>query len=117
MEVRIATADETEKLSKLSVALGNVPFLKDQSVISLLENDGKIIGFAAVQHALHAAGSWVEEKHRLKGHSYQLRQALDNELRNRGFKFYFALPGNDFEKHLFSKYGLVTEHAAQIRHL
>jgi hypothetical protein len=117
MEVHIATAEETKKLSKLSVSLGNVPFFRDQSIISVLEHEGKIVGFAAVQNALHAAGSWIEEKHRLQKHSYELRHALDNELRTRGFAVYFAMPKNDFEKHLFAKYGLVTEDRIQIRHL
>ena len=72
---------------------------------------------SAVQNAQHAAGSWVKEEFRKRGHSYELRRCLDNELRRRGFTVYFALPGDDFEKHLFSKYGAVTEHLAQIRHL
>lgn len=122
MEVRIATPEETAKLSALSVKLGNVPFLQDQAIVALIERDGpkeekEILGFAAVQLALHAAGSWVKESHRRHGLSYQLRAALDNELRARGFQVYFALPSSDFEKHLFSKYGQVTEHLAQIRHL
>lgn len=121
MDIRIATREETEKLSRLSVKLGNVPFLVDQSIIAIAEHgegDKKeIVGFAAVQNAQHAAGSWVKEEFRRQKHSYQLRAALDNELRTRGFGVYFALPGNDFEKHLFAKYGQVTEHLAQIRHL
>lgn len=117
MEVHIATPEETEKLSALSLAQGNIPFLAGQAIISVLEHESKVIGFAAVQTALHAAGSWVDEKHRLQKHSYELRHALDNELRRRGFPVYFALPGNDFEKHLFAKYGMVTERLAQIRHL
>lgn len=117
MEVHIATPEETEKLSALSVAQGNVPFLAGQSIISVLEHDKKVIGFAAVQTALHAAGSWVEETYRRQKHSYGLRHALDNELRRRGFSVYFALPASDFEKHLFAKYGTVIEHQAQIRSL
>lgn len=121
MEVRIATKEETQKLSQLSVKLGNVPFLPDQSIVALLERgEGKekeIIGFAAVQNALHAAGSWVKDDLRRQKLSYKLRECLDNELRRRGFSVYFALPSSDFEKFLFSKYGQVTEHLAQIRHL
>ena len=121
MEVRIASPEETKKLSRLSVLHGNVPFLPGQSIISVLEDgegdEKQIIGFAAVQTALHAAGSWVEEKHRRQNHSYELRHALDQELVRRGFAVYFAFPGNDFEKHLFAKYGTVTEQLAQIRHL
>ena len=119
MDVRIATPEETEQLSKLSVSLGNIPFVRDQSIIALLEkeNGKEIVGFAAVQTAMHAAGSWVKEECRNKGFSHQLRNALDNELRRRGIAVYFALPGNDFEKQLFAKYGPVTEHLAQVRHL
>lgn len=122
MQVRIAKPEELEKLSALSVRLGNVPFLKDQAIVSVLEHENEkqeleLVGFAAVQTALHAAGSWVDEKYRQQKHSYEMRQCLDNELRRRGFAVYFALPGNDFEKHLFQKYGAVTEHFAQIRHL
>jgi len=117
MEVRIATPQETEKLSRLSASLGNVPFLAGQSIIALMEHDGEVAGFAAVQSAQHAAGSWVKEKFRKQGYTYQLRHCLDNELRRRGFAVYFALPRNDFEKHLFAKYGMVTEHNAQVRHL
>lgn len=117
MNVRIASPEETAKISALSAKLGNVPFLSDQSIISVLEHNDEIVGFAAVQSAQHAAGSWVLDKHRMRGYSYELRACLDNELRRRGFRVYFALPGNDFEKALFQKYGHVTEHLAQIRHL
>lgn len=126
MEVRIASPEETQKLSQISVRQGNIPFISGQSIIAVLEDEvtdekGKpqkeILGFAAVQTALHAAGSWVAEKHRRQRHSYGLREALDRELERRGFKVYFAFPANDFEKHLFAKYGTVVEHLAQIRHL
>lgn len=121
MKVRIAKPEEIEKLSALSVLRGNVPFDSGQSIISVLEHEKKgekeIIGFAAVQTALHAAGSWVDEKYRLQKHSYELRRVLDRELQRRGFSVYFAFPGNEFEKHLFAKYGTVVEHLAQIRHL
>lgn len=122
MEVRLATEEEIKKLSALSVRLGNVPFIPGQAIVSIMEHgDGdkkEVVGFAAVQTALHAAGSWVKEEFRRKGYTYQLRQALDNELRQRGFSVYFALPGSDFEKHLFAKYGQVTEiPTAQVRHL
>jgi len=121
MEVRIATPAEIAEVSKLSVRLGNVPFVKDQAIVALLEHEieGKkaIVGFAAVQNAMHAAGSWVKEEFRGQKHTYQMRAVLDNELRRRGFPVYFALPANEFEQHLFAKYGQVTEHLAQIRHL
>lgn len=117
MEVRIATQAEIEKLSALSTRLGNVPFLKDQAIVALLEDGEEIVGFAATQNAQHAAGSWVKEKFRRRKHSYELRVCLDNELRRRGIPVYFALPQSDFEKHLFAKYGPVTEHTVQVRHL
>lgn len=121
MEVRIATAEEVVKLSKLSVSLGNVPFFPSQATVALLEHgegeEKEIVGFAAVQGAVHAAGSWVKPEFRRQKHSYDLRHALDNELRRRGFSIYFALPRNDFQKQLFQKYGTVTEHLVQIRHL
>jgi hypothetical protein len=117
MEVRIATEEEIQNLSWMSVSLGNVRFLPGQAVVALLEHDKKIVGFAAVQAAVHAAGSWVKEEFRRKGHTYELRQCLDNELRSRGIPVYFAFPNTDFEKHLFAKYGTVTEHLAQVRHL
>lgn len=121
MEVRIATPEEIRKVSELSVRLGNIPFLPNQSMVALLEDENEkgkeIVGFAAVQNAVHAAGSWVKEEYRRKGYTYQLRSALDNELRRLGFPVYFAFPRNDFEKQLFAKYGLVIEHQAQIRHL
>jgi hypothetical protein len=117
MEVKIATPAEIAEVSKLSVKHGNIPFLPGQSVVAVLEHDQKVIGFAAVQAAIHAAGSWIDEEHRRQGHTYPLRQALDNELRRLGYTVYFSLPGNDFERQLFAKYGQVTEHKAQIRHL
>lgn len=117
MEVRIATPQEIAKISAYSTSKGNVPFYPDESIVAVLEHEDEIVGFAAVQKALHAAGSFVDEKHRRQKHSYALRQALDNELRNRGYRVYFALPHSDFEKGLFAKYGIVTEHLAQIRHL
>jgi len=117
MEVHIATPEEIRALSELSVRLGNVPFIARQSIVAVLEHAKEIIGFAAVQNAQHAAGSWVKEEFRRQKLTYELRQALDQELRQRGFSVYFALPRGDFEKHLFAKYGTVTEHLAQIRHL
>jgi hypothetical protein len=123
MEVRIASPEETQKLSQLSVKQGNIPFISGQSIIAVLEDPQekdevkKVTGFAAVQTALHAAGSWIKEEHRHQKHSYELRRVLDKELRRRGFTVYFAFPANPFEQHLFAKYGTVIEHLAQIRHL
>lgn len=118
MECRLASQIEIEKLSKLSVSLGNIPLFPGQCKASLLlDDDGEIAGFAAVQAAWHAAGSWVREDHRLQRQTYEMRNLLDNELRRCGVGVYFALPSNDFEKQLFTKYGTVTEHLAQVRHL
>jgi GNAT superfamily N-acetyltransferase len=118
MEVRIATPAEIAKVSQLSVRHGNIPIFADQSIVALLEDEEKqIVGFAAVQHAMHAAGSWVADKHRRQGKSYELRRALDAELRRRGYSVYFAIPNHEFEKHLFAKYGAVTEQTVQVRHL
>jgi hypothetical protein len=119
MDCRLATEKEIQELSKLSVRLGNIPFFPGQCVASVLveaEAD-EIVGFAAVQSAWHAAGSWMHEDHRRKGRTYDLRHCLENELRRKGIGVYFAIPGNDFEKELFAKYGTVTEHTVQVRHL
>lgn len=117
MEVRLAVQSEIEKLSKLSVSLGNVPFFKGQCAASLLIEGEEIVGFAATQTAHHAAGSWVKEEHRRQGKSYELRTCLENELRRSGIKVYFAIPGNPFEQALFAKYGHTTEQMVQLRHL
>lgn len=117
MKVRIASVAETKAVSELSVKLGNVPLFPGQSIISLIEANDEIVGFAAVQTAQHAAGSWVKEDLRRQKLSYHLRMALDNEMRRRGIPVYFAMPQSDFEKHLFQKYGPVTEHLVQVRHL
>jgi N-acetylglutamate synthase-like GNAT family acetyltransferase len=121
VDVRIATPEETTAISALSVKIGNIPLLAGQSIIAVLEHlvddEKQVVGFAAVQTAQHAAGSWVHEAFRKHGMSYELRQCLDNELRRRGIPVYFALPQSDFEKHLFAKYGPVTDHISQVRHL
>ena len=118
MEIRLLQPSEIEKLSKLSVALGNIPFFAGQCKAAILIDEEKnIVGFSAVQSAWHAAGSWVREDHRKQGKTYDLRSCLDNELRRNGIKVYFAIPQNDFEKQLFEKYGHVTEQLVQIRHL
>jgi hypothetical protein len=117
LEVRLASAEDTERLSGLSVQLGNIPLLKEHSIAALLEHRGEIIGFAATQSAQHAAGSWVKDQFRRQGYTYALRECLDNELRSRGCPVYFAFPDSDFERNLFAKYGRVTEHLAQIRYL
>src|SRR6266849_4860467 len=117
MECRLATAEDLKTLSDISVKIGNVPFFPDKCTASILLDDETIIGFVAVQQVPYAAGSWVHEDHRGMKHTYRLRACLDNELRRIGAKVYFSLPGNDFEKMLFAKYGLTTEHLVQMRHL
>ncbi len=117
MKVRIATPDETEQLNALSLAVGNIPFVRDHSIVAVLEHGEKIVGFAATQEAMHAAGSWIDPAHRRRGLSYRMREALDQELRRRGYPVYFALPNTDFERQLFKKYGPVTERLIEIREL
>jgi GNAT superfamily N-acetyltransferase len=116
-DIKLATAEDIKKLSELSVRLGNIPLFPGQSIVSFFEDGEGVAGFAAVQSAWHAAGSWVKEEYRRLGFSYELRSALDNELRRRGIQVYFALPGNEFEKMLFAKYGHVLEQTVQVRHL
>lgn len=117
MEVHIATPEEMPRLSDLSISLGNIAFLTGQSIVAVLKREEEILGFAAVQNALHAAGSWVKETERRKGYSYALRSALDDELRRRGYGVYFAMPGNKFEQQLFRKYGPVEDRLIQVRTL
>lgn len=117
MNVVIATPQQITKLSELSVRLGNIPLFPDQSIAAILEDKNEIVGFATVQSAWVAAGSWVKEEYRRQRLTYEMRQALDNELRRRGITVYLAIPGNDFDKALFAKYGHTTEHLAQVRHL
>lgn len=117
MKCVIATPEQIAKLTKVSVKMGNIPFFPDRCIAAIFEHDNEIVGFAAVQSAWHAAGSWVKEEFRGQKWTYEMRQALDNELRKRGVFVYFALPGNDFEKALFRKYGHTTEHLVQVRHL
>lgn len=117
LECRLASEKEIKALSDLSVKLGNIPFFPGQCTASILLDGEEIIGFAATQNAQHAAGSWVHEDHRKQGHTYELRNYLDNELRHRGIQVYFSIPNHDFEKELFAKYGHVTEQIVQVRHL
>jgi hypothetical protein len=115
--IEIARGDAIRELSEFSVSVGNVPFRVGLSVASILREEGKIIGFAAVQAACHAAGSYIVPSHRHQGLTYQLRTALEDELRAKNVPMYFAIPGNDFEKMLFAKYGPVTEKLAQVKEL
>ena len=117
MEVRTATISEIKELSELSVRLGNIPFFPGQCKAALLFDDKEIVGFAAAQSAWHAAGSWVHEHYRGKGHTYELRRKLEDELRHAGVSVYFSIPGNHFEQVLFEKYGLCTKNLVQIKRL
>src|SRR5258708_791546 len=117
MEYSTLQTDQLAELDALSRSLGNVPFLPGQCSASLLRDGREIIGFAAVQAAVHAAGSWIKPSHRGKGHTYKLRELLEQKLRDEGIKVYFAIPANDFEKTLFAKYGPVVEKTVQVREL
>ena len=115
--IEIANGDVIAELSEFSQSVGNVPLREGMSMAAVLREQGKIIGFAAVQAACHAAGSYVALSRRHEGLTYQLRTALENELRAQGVPMYFAIPSNDFEKMLFAKYGPVTETLAQVKEL
>jgi hypothetical protein len=115
MKYSILREDEVVELDALSRSLGNVPFLPNQCSASILRDKGEIIGFAAVQAAVHAAGSWIKEDYRGKKYTYTLRKMLEDNLRSQGIKVYFAIPGNDIEKMLFAKYGPVTEKLVQVK--
>jgi GNAT superfamily N-acetyltransferase len=115
--IEIASGDVIKELSDFSVSVGNVRLHKGMSVASVLREEGRIIGFAAAAAACHAAGSYVAPSHRHQGLTYQLRKALEDELRTQGVPMYFAVPANDFEKMLFAKYGPVTEKLAQVKEL
>lgn len=117
MEVILASPRDIQKLSELSVKVGNIPLFPGKAVASLLFEGDEIVGFAAVQQAWHAAGSWVKEEYRRQGLTHTLRNSLDNELRRMGVPVYFALPGNEFERELFAKYGHVLERTVQVRNL
>lgn len=117
-EIRIATPEEIEQLSKLSVRIGNIPLFKGKAHAAIMWDEKEIVGFAAVQQAWHASGSWVKDDLRRHGFSYQMRNVLDNHLRRAlGAPVYFSIPGSDFEKTLFAKYGHVIEQMAQVRSL
>lgn len=117
MECRAIRPEETAALSALSQALGNVPFFKEQCEASVLLDAGGIVGFAAAQVAWHAAGSWIAEPLRRRGHTYELRKCLEDSLRSRGVRVYFSLPRDEFEQSLFAKYGPVSESLVQVKGL
>ena len=115
--IEIARGDVIQELSEFSVSVGNVPLREGVSVASILRENGKILGFAAVQAACHAAGSYIAPDHRHQGLTYQLRKALEDELKLQCVPMYFAIPHNDFEKMLFGKYGPVAEKLVQVKEL
>jgi hypothetical protein len=117
MNYSILQPEEVVELDALSRSLGNVPFFPSQCSASLLRDNGGIVGFAAVQGAVHAAGSWIKEKYRGNGYTYRLRQMLEDSLREQGVRVYFAIPNNDAEKTLFAKYGPVTEKIVQVKEI
>lgn len=117
MDYSIVTNKEIADLSKFSVSLGNVPLIPHQSSASVMRLGNEIVGFAAVQSAVHTAGSWVHPDWRFQGHTYGLRKALEQHMRDHGLTVYFSIPGNDFERTLFAKYGPVSEHVVQIKEL
>ena len=117
IKFEIATLDEIPDLSRLSVSLGNIPLIPGQSNASVVRMGAEIVGFAAVQAAAHTAGSWVHPDWRRQGVSRHLRIVLENDMRQRGITHYFSIPGNDFERQLFAKYGPVSEHVVQIKEL
>lgn len=117
MKVEILTGRQILDLSELSKSLGNIPLVPGQSLASVMYDNQKIVGFAAVQGACHAAGSWVHPDYRGQKLTYSLRSPLEAALKANGILIYFAFPGNDFEKQLFAKYGPTTEKLAQIRTL
>ena len=116
-KIVLATEQEIPRLSEFSVKVGNIPFFKDQVIASMMIQDKEILGFAAVQSAWLAAGSWIKEDLRKNGYASEVRKVLDDELRRRNIPIYLSLPTTEFERNLFAKYGHVTERLAQIRYL
>lgn len=107
-----------QELDKLSRSLGNTPLIPDLSLASIMrEGNGDIIGFASVQTALHASGSWIRPDHRGHRYTYELRKLLEVDLKGKGIQVYFSVPGTDFERILFAKYGPVKEKIVQVREL
>lgn len=106
-----------DELDELSRSLGNTPLVKGNALASVMRNDEEIIGFAAVQLALHTSGSWVHPNHRHRGYTYKLRSLLESGMKDKGVSLYFSLPKNDFERILFAKYGSVVEQVAQVKEI
>lgn len=109
--LRIAEVD------RLSRSLGNTPLLPGCAVASIMRAGDEIVGFASVQTALHASGSWIHPDYRKKGFTYELRKLLEADLRGKGIQVYFSFPNTDFERALFAKYGPVKEQMAQVKEL
>lgn len=110
-------AIDMERLSELSVSIGNIPLKVEDSVAAVIIADNEIIGFAAAQQAWHAAGSWVREDMRRKGITHLLRARLERQLTQRGACHYFSIPNTEFERELFKKYGPVDERIVQVKRL
>jgi hypothetical protein len=117
MKLEILEGDSLAELNLLSQSLGNTQLVYGNSLASVLRDEENIIGFAAVQLALHASGSWIHPDYRGKRHTYELRSLLESEMRIRSIPVYYAFPGNDFERMLFKKYGHVREQLAQVKEL
>jgi len=117
VRVEILEGDKIAELDALSRSLGNTPLLSHSALASVMRDKEEIIGFAAVQSALHAAGSWINPAHRGQKYTYALRAMLEDEMKAKGFRVYFALPGNEFERTLFAKYGPVKEQVVQVKEL
>lgn len=118
MKLEILEGPKMEELDKLSSSLGNTRMIPGNSIASVMRDGaGTIRGFCSVQLALHASGSWICPTERKKGYTYQLRNCLEDSLREKGIAVYFAFPSNDFEHMLFRKYGPVREQMAQVREL
>ena len=113
----MASPNDIAKVSTYSVLCGNIPLVEDQAVASVLKDGDDLVGFAAAQVAIHAAGSYIDPRFRGRGLTYGLRSQLEATLKKYGFRMYFAIPGNDFEKMLFAKYGPVQEGIVQIKDL
>jgi hypothetical protein len=118
MKLEILEGQPIVELDELSRSLGNTPLLPGLALASVMrDKDESIIGFASVQSALHASGSWIHPEHRKMGYTYQLRYMLESEMRIKGVRMYFSFPQNDFERKLFAKYGPVKEEMAQVKEL
>jgi hypothetical protein len=117
MNIEIIEGPQIVELDKLSRSLGNVQLIPGASLASILRDGERIVGFACVQAAFHAAGSWVHPDYRGKKYTYSLREMLESGMLTKGIPVYFSFPKNDFERLLFAKYGPVKEQTAQIKEL